>query len=92
MDYFAFRKYPHTPHVEGSRLQPGDEDLNQIPFDTIKNHYLVIEENCDGANCAISFDCNGEIWLQSRGHYLTGGYRERHFNGLTGLLSQTSWR
>ena len=82
MDYFAFRKYPRTPHVEGSRLQPGDEDLNQIPFDTIKNHYLVIEEKCDGANCAISFDCNGEIWLQSRGHYLTGGYRERHFNFL----------
>jgi len=24
------RKYPHMPHLEGARLQPGDEDLNRI--------------------------------------------------------------
>ncbi len=74
------RKYPRTPHIEGSRLQPGDEDLSQIPFDAIKNRHLVIEEKCDGANSAVSFDENGELLLQSRGHYLTGGYRERHYN------------
>ncbi len=73
-------KYPRTPHIEGSRLQPGDEDLSQIPFDTIRNRYLVIEEKCDGANSAVSFDKNGELLLQSRGHYLTSGYRERHYN------------
>lgn len=39
----------------------------------------MIEEKCDGANSAVSFDSNGELLLQSRGHYLNGGYRERHY-------------
>ena len=77
---FKIHKYPRTPHLEGSRLQPGDEDLSQIPFDDIKGRYLVIEEKCDGANSAVSFDPDGRLLLQSRGHYLTGGYRERHYN------------
>lgn len=80
MDACKLYKYPRTPHIEGSRLQPGDEDLSQIPFDSIKDRYLVIEEKCDGANSAISFNADGELLLQSRGHYLTGGYRERHYN------------
>ena len=73
-------KYPRTPHLEGSRLQPGDEDLSQIPFDDILGRNIVIEEKIDGANSAISFDENGNLLLQSRGHYLTGGWRERHYN------------
>ena len=73
-------KYPRTPHLEGSKLQQGDEDLSQIPFKDIKGKYLVIEEKIDGANTAISFDQEGNLLLQSRGHYLTGGYRERHYN------------
>lgn len=73
-------KYPRTRHVEGSRLQKGDEDLSQISFETIKNKYIVIEEKVDGANTGISFSDDGELLLQSRGHYLTGGYRERHYN------------
>ncbi|MDO5337630.1 MAG: RNA ligase family protein [Eubacteriales bacterium] len=80
MSKYEIYKYPRTPHIQGSRLQPGDEDLSQIPFDTIKGKHLVIEEKCDGANSAISFDEDGEMLLQSRGHYLTGGYRERHYN------------
>ncbi len=73
-------KYPRTPHIVGSRLQPGDEDLSQIPFSVIQNKFIVIEEKVDGANTAISFSDEGELLLQSRGHYLTGGYRERHYN------------
>ena len=73
-------KYPRTPHLEGSRLQPGDEDLSQIPFSDIQGKHLVVEEKIDGANSAISFSGDGELLLQSRGHYLTGGYRERHYN------------
>ena len=80
MKQFEIHKYPRTPHIEGSRLQPGDEDLSQIPFSEIAGKHLVIEEKLDGANSAISFDDNGELLLQSRGHYLTGGYRERHYN------------
>ena len=74
------RKYPRTPHLEGSRLQPGDEDLSQIRFSEIRGKHLVVEEKCDGANSGISFGRDGELLLQSRGHYLTGGYRERHYN------------
>lgn len=73
-------KYPRTRHIEGSKLQAGDEDLSQIPFKDIAGKFIVVEEKCDGANSAISFDEDGEILLQSRGHYLTGGYRERHYN------------
>jgi len=73
-------KYPRTPHLEGSRLQPGDEDLSQVRFLEIRGRHLAVEEKCDGANSAISFTKDGELLLQSRGHYLTGGYRERHYN------------
>ncbi len=73
-------KYPRTHHIEGSRLQPGDEDLDSIPFEQIANQHLVVEEKMDGANAGISFSRDGKLMLQSRGHYLTGGKREKHFN------------
>lgn len=73
-------KYPRTQHIQGSRLQPGDEDLDSIPFSHIAGCHLVIEEKMDGANCAISFTSTGELMLQSRGHYLVGGKREKHFD------------
>lgn len=72
-------KYPRTPHVESSRLQPGDEDLDAIAFSSLTGRKVVVEEKVDGANAAISFSEEGALRLQSRGHYLTGGYRERHF-------------
>lgn len=80
MEEITLKKYPRTPHLEGSRLQPGDEDLSQVPFSYIKGKHLVVEEKIDGANTAVSFSEEGELLLQSRGHYLTGGYRERHYN------------
>lgn len=79
MDEYRIIKYPRTPHIEGSRLQPGDEDLSQIPFSEIALRPLVVEEKIDGANTALSFDPAGNLLLQSRGHYLTGGYREKHY-------------
>jgi hypothetical protein len=79
MDDYRIIKYPRTPHIEGSRLQPGDEDLSQIPFSEIAGLPLVVEEKIDGANTALSFDPAGTLLLQSRGHYLTGGYREKHY-------------
>lgn len=72
-------KYPRTPHLQGSRLQPGDEDLDQVPFRAIAGRHLVVEEKLDGANAGISFDSDGVLKLQSRGHFLTGGPRERQF-------------
>jgi hypothetical protein len=73
-------KYPRTCHLEGSRLQPGDEDLLAVSFADLAGRYLVIEEKLDGANAGLSFDEDGTLRLQSRGHYLTGGNREKHFN------------
>lgn len=72
-------KYPRTPHLTGSRLQPGDEDLSVISFDYLKGQRLVVEEKLDGANSAISFGNEGQLLLQSRGHFLDGGPREKHF-------------
>lgn len=81
MEYdYKILKYPRTPHLEGSRLQEGDEDLSQVQFDYVLGKNIVIEEKIDGANTAISFDGEGNLFLQSRGHYLIGGYRERHYN------------
>lgn len=72
-------KYPRTPHLESSRLQPGDEDLDSVPFQMLADQYLVVTEKMDGANVAVSFTDEGELLLQSRGHYLSGGPRELQF-------------
>ena len=72
-------KYPRTCHVQGSRLQPGDEDLEQVPLRELVGKHLVIEEKQDGANSGISFDAGGKLHLQSRGHFLQGGPREAQF-------------
>lgn len=72
-------KYPRTHHLEGSRRQPGDEDLDDVPYTAVSGRPLVVEEKLDGANAAFSFNPGGELLLQSRGHYLAGGHRERHF-------------
>lgn len=81
-DTDTFVKYPSTHHIEGSNLQPGDDDSGCVPFSHICNRPVVLEEKMDGSNCAISFSPQGKIRFQSRGHYLTGGERERHFDAL----------
>ena len=73
-------KYPRTRHLEGSREQLGDGDLTVVKLDEIKGSYLVLEEKVDGANCGISFGRDGKMFLQSRGHFLNGGYGERQFD------------
>lgn len=73
-------KYPRTPHLQGSRLQDGDTDVGQVRYSAVAGAWLVVEEKLDGANAGISFTQGGELRLQSRGHYLTGGGRERQFN------------
>jgi ATP-dependent RNA circularization protein (DNA/RNA ligase family) len=73
-------KYPRTRHLEGSRLQAGDDTRDQVPLVDLAGEQLVIEEKLDGANVAVSFTPGGELLLQSRGHYLSGGAGERQFN------------
>ncbi|MBZ5521047.1 MAG: RNA ligase family protein [Acidobacteriia bacterium] len=76
----AIVKYPRTPHIEGSRSQPGDEDVKIVPAGDLRGRPLVVEEKLDGSNSAISFESDGTLVLQSRGHVLTGGPRERQFD------------
>ena len=82
----TMHKYPRTRHLVGSRLQSGDEDLEAVPMTELHGRYVVIEEKMDGANCGLSFDDDASLLLQSRGHYLLGGPREKQFN----LLKQWS--
>ena len=72
-------KYPRTRHLAGSRLQQGDEDLEIVPIHRLDGRHIVIEEKMDGANSGISFDADGNLYLQSRGHFLQGGPREVQF-------------
>ena len=73
------RKYPRTQHLAGSGLQPGDEDLDAVPVSDLRGKYVVVEEKMDGANCGASFGPDCGLLLQSRGHYLLGGPREKQF-------------
>ena len=75
-----FIKYPRTKHLESSRLQDGDTDHDQVAYRSLIGQWIIVEEKLDGGNAAISFSKQGELRLQSRGHYLTGGGRERQFN------------
>ncbi|MBV9927306.1 MAG: RNA ligase family protein [Acidobacteria bacterium] len=79
---YRLHKYPRTPHLNGSRLQPGDEELSVVSLEHLKGLNLVVEEKLDGANSAVSFGREGRLLLQSRGHFLDGGPRERHFGML----------
>ena len=70
----------HEDHGIGAFVVAVNVGNERGPFDEILGKNIVIEEKIDGANSAISFDGNGNLLLQSRGHYLDGGYRERHYN------------
>lgn len=63
-------RYPKTPRL--SKLVGGQEMLDWQPY------WAVVEEKVDGANAAVSFE-DGRLVLQSRGHVLSGGPRERLF-------------
>jgi RNA ligase len=75
-----FLKYPRTPHLQGSKLQEGDHDLEQVDVGSLTGGALVWEEKVDGANAAFGFTGDGAPQLQSRGHVLRGGAREAQFN------------
>jgi len=59
--------------------------MEAVAWFELAGKHLVVEEKQDGANCGISFP-DGKLHLQSRGHYLRGGPREKQFD----LLKQWS--
>jgi hypothetical protein len=63
-------KFPRTPHLAGSQLQPGDEDLPRVRLEAAPGARLVVTEKVDGTNVGLRFDEAGRPWLQSRGHLL----------------------
>lgn len=73
-------KYPRTPHLRGSALQKGDEP-DRVSMSELRDSGLSLwwEEKVDGANSGISFP-EDRLVLQSRGHSLDGGPRERQFS------------
>ena len=84
MDAITLKKYPRTPHLEGSRLQPGDEDLSQIPFSCIRGKYLVVEENGKKivlSGCSHKGILNIVVWLKP--DVLVGGF---HFMKLDPMM------
>src|SRR5262249_35303130 len=66
-------------------------DLDQVPFDEIRGRFIVVEEKLDGANSGLRFDEAGQLFLQSRGHFLSGGVREKHFNLFKQWAGAHSW-
>lgn len=73
-------KYPRTPHLQGSGLSRDDHETT--PYHVLTGRHIVVEEKLDGANVGIGFE-QGQLHLQSRGHYLNlgqSGGRERQFN------------
>ena len=51
-----------------------------MPGTALAGQPLVVCEKLDGANCGLGFGPGGRPLLQSRGHYLVGGPRERQFD------------
>lgn len=75
-------KFPRTPHLQGSRYQPGDKGAPKS-YSALEGRYIVAEEKLDAANTGFSFARSADMLLQSRGHYLDidrMGGRDRQFN------------
>jgi hypothetical protein len=66
-------KFPKTPRIVNVLQQ---EDVHR----EWKHLHAVVQEKVDGANVGISVDEDANLLLQSRGHYLRGGPRERQFD------------
>ena len=64
-------KYPRTKHLEDSCLQDGDEGMGGYKFKDLPDDAIyVYEEKVDGANSGFRFDAAGNLYAQSRGHFI----------------------
>ena len=63
-------KFPRTPHLEGSALQPGDEDVPLMHRRALEGTEVVVTEKLDGINIGLRFDAYGKPWLFSRSHFI----------------------
>lgn len=76
-------KFPRTPHLEGSELQPGDDDVPRMYRRALEGE-VVVTEKLDGINVGLRFDASGRPWLFSRAHFLGN---ERWFDRLKAQIA-----
>jgi len=68
-DFFKFPSTPHLTTLEGVEVR-GDKVLSEAERLEFLRHEIIVEEKVDGANLGISFDSEGNLFLQNRGSYL----------------------
>lgn len=69
----TFIKYPKTLHLFGSKMAADDKMLSEMGTNKLlatKGVDFVWESKIDGTNVGVSFDTNGELVAQNRGHVL----------------------
>lgn len=66
-----FYKFPSTPYM-GAHEASGRKDrtISREEAEKILTKPVYVEEKIDGANLGVSFDGNGQLFLQNRGSYL----------------------
>lgn len=77
MNEADFFKFPSTPHIIFSSplLSRIDKILPLSDRALLLDNYVTIEEKIDGANLGISFDNEGNMLLQNRGHIIAKPYQ-----------------
>jgi hypothetical protein len=74
-----FIKYPHTPHLFGSRGTDDDKHLGRKASAAfIADPSLIVEEKLDGTNVGIHFTQTNRMVLQCRGHEIREGMHPQY--------------
>ena len=68
----GFFRFPHTPHLAwlGTAKPRDDKLLSAQATGELLAGEVVLEEKVDGANLGFSLGADGDLRVQSRGHYL----------------------
>ncbi|MBD5513691.1 MAG: RNA ligase family protein [Lachnospiraceae bacterium] len=71
-----FYKFPSTPYIflDKSIQKKEKNCLTDSEVKAFLNNKVTVEEKIDGANLGISFDHNGNLFLQNRGEFLCEPY------------------
>lgn len=72
-DFFKFPSTVHLAFLDDSSCR-ADKCMTQQEREAFLSHEIVVEEKIDGANLGISFDTDGVICCQNRGHRLVPPY------------------
>jgi ATP-dependent RNA circularization protein (DNA/RNA ligase family) len=70
-----FVKFPATSHLLWLGNSPARDDKlwTRAEAEAFLRHPVIVEEKVDGANLGISFDSNGDLLVQNRGHLVERG-------------------